>query len=57
MLTLTSKILITHAVVSISFQVLNAGHFWAQKPDSESASKLQMLQENINEYDGRDLEV
>ena len=46
-----------HVVVSIPFQVINAGHFWAQKPDSESASKLQMLQENINMYDGRNLEV
>lgn len=46
-----------HVVVSVSFQVINAGHFWAQKPDSESARKLQMLQENINMYDGRNLEV
>lgn len=35
--------------------VINAGHFWAQKPESESARGLQVLQERINTNEGRNL--
>lgn len=41
----------------ISFQVIDAGHFWAQKPESESARGLQMLQDRINNNEGRNLRV
>ena len=44
-------------MVFISFQVIDAGHFWAQKPESESARGLQMLQERINNNEGRNLRV
>lgn len=35
--------------------VIDAGHFWAQKPESESARGLQMLQDRINNNEGRNL--
>ena len=41
----------------VSFQVIDAGHFWAQKPESESARGLQMLQDRINNNEGRNLRV
>ena len=44
-------------MVYISFQVIDAGRFWAQKPESESARGLQMLQERINNNEGRNLKV
>ncbi|KAK2567406.1 ATP-dependent RNA helicase TDRD9 [Acropora cervicornis] len=35
--------------------VIDAGHFWAQKPESESARGLQRLQDRINNNEGRNL--
>ncbi|KAL9952201.1 hypothetical protein ACROYT_G039416 [Oculina patagonica] len=40
----------------ITAVVINPGQFWCQKPDTESARKLQILQGSINMYDGRNLE-
>ena len=38
-------------------QVIDAGHFWAQPGDRESAAKLRQLMTDINNYDGRQLDV
>ncbi|CAH3166074.1 unnamed protein product [Porites lobata] len=35
--------------------VVDAGHFWAQKPDRESFTRLHMLQDGINRNEGRNL--
>lgn len=39
----------------ITSVVIDAGHFWAQKPDRQSAMQLQMLQNHINMYHGENL--
>ena len=43
--------------VGVWLQVVDAGHFWAQKPDRESATRLHMLQDGINRNEGRNLRV
>ncbi|XP_048586381.1 ATP-dependent RNA helicase TDRD9 isoform X1 [Nematostella vectensis] len=39
-----------------STQVVEAGHFWAQVSDQESASRVQLLQSSLNRNAGRDFQ-